>query len=200
MRQRRALVGVAGGLVLVAAGAWVARVRLNLSASLAPGFYIVSPGDVARGSIVLACLPANVADFARARGYVPRGVCPGGTAPLGKLVLALSGDTVTVSAEGLSVNGALVPDSRAHARDGRGRPLWMTPVGRHLVGPSELWLISDHPLGYDSRYFGALRVSSVRAVVRPLWTWRQNQKRNSRLRRRVVPHVGKLSSHKGLSL
>ena len=173
MRGRRALVALAGGLVLVAAGAWVSGLRFNLSASLPPGFYIVSRGDVGRGSLVLACLPPNVADFARARGYVPRGVCPGGTAPLGKQVLAMSGDTVTVSAEGLSVNGALMPDSRARARDVRGRPLWMTPIGRHLVGPTEIWLISHHPLGYDSRYFGALSVSSIRAVVRPLWTWRQ---------------------------
>ncbi len=174
MRQRRALVGVAGGLVLVAAGAWVTGLRFNLSASLPPGFYIVSRGDVARGSIVLACLPVSVAGFARARGYVPRGVCPGGTAPLGKLVLALSGDTVTVSAEGLSVNGALVPDSRARARDGRGRSLGRAPFGEHLVRSSQIWLISHHPLGYDSRYFGPLTVSSVRAVVRPLWTWRRD--------------------------
>lgn len=174
MSQRRALVGVAGGLVLVAAGAWVTGVRLNLSASLPPGFYIVSRGDVARGSIVLACLPANVADFARARGYVPRGVCPGGTAPLGKLVLAMTGDTVTVAAEGLSVNGALVPESRARARDNRGRLLGRAPFGEHLVRSSQIWLVSHHPLGYDSRYFGPLTVFSVQAVVRPLWTWRRD--------------------------
>ena len=174
MRQRRVFVGVAGGLVLVAAGAWGSGLRFNLSASLPPGFYIVSRGGVARGSIVLACLPANVADFARARGYVPRGGCPGGTAPLGKLVLALAGDTVTVSADGLWVNGVLVPGSRARARDNRGRPLGRTPFGQHLVGSSEIWLISHHPLGYDSRYFGPLTISSVRAVVRPLWTWRRD--------------------------
>lgn len=172
MRQRRVFVGVAGGLVLVAAGAWVSGLRFNLSTSLPPGFYIVSRGGVARGSIVLACLPPNVADFARARGYVPRGVCPGGTAPLGKLVLALAGDTVTVSADGLWVNGVLVPGSRARAWDNRGLSLGRTSFGQYLVRPGEIWLISHHPLGYDSRYFGPLKVSSVRAVLRPLWTWR----------------------------
>ena len=173
MRLWRAVVAVAGGLVLVAAGAWVAGVRLNLSASLPPGFYLVSRRDLARGSIVLACLPPNVAGSAWARGYLPRGVCPGGTAPVGKLVLALSGDTVTVSAEGLSVNGTLVPDSRARARDGRGRPLGRMSFGYHLVRAGEIWLISHHPLGYDSRYFGPLTTSSVQVVVRPLWTRRQ---------------------------
>lgn len=114
---------MAGGLVLVAAGAWMTGLRFNLSSSMPVGFYVVRPGKLSRGSIVLACLPPNLAGFARARGYVPRGVCPGGASPLGKLVLALSGDTVTVSAEGLSVNGTLVRDSRARARDGQGRSL-----------------------------------------------------------------------------
>lgn len=172
MRQWRTLAGLAAGVLLVAAGAWVTGLRFNLSASLPPGLYIVSRGDVAHGSIVLACLPASVSGFARARGYIPRGVCPGGTAELGKLVLAMAGDTVTVSAEGLSVNGALVPESRARARDNLGRSLGRTPFGEYLVRSSEIWLISHHPLGYDSRYFGPLTISSVRAVVRPLWTWR----------------------------
>ena len=170
MRLQRALVSAAG-LVLLTVGAWVTGVRLNLSVSMPQGFYLVSRRDVARGSIVIACLPPNVADFARSRGYVPRGVCPGGTAPLGKRVLALPGDTVTASAEGISVNGVLGPDSRARARDARGRPLRMMRAGRYIVGPSQIWLISHHPLGYDSRYFGPLAAASVQAVVRPLWIW-----------------------------
>lgn len=73
----RAALWAAGGVVVVLAAAWRGGVRLNLTASLPAGLYLVTPGSPTRGAIVMACLPLPVAAFARARGYVPRGSCPG---------------------------------------------------------------------------------------------------------------------------
>jgi conjugative transfer signal peptidase TraF len=160
-----------GGLLLLVTTAWHSGVRLNLTSSLPVGLYLETGDAPARGSIVLACLPPAMARLARERSYVPRGVrCPGGTGPIGKVVLALPGDTVEVTASGLEVNGCPVPNSRPRPFDSRGRPLPKLPKGRYMVGAGELWLGSPYSLlSFDSRYFGAIAERSVLSVVRPIW-------------------------------
>src|SRR6266581_8127695 len=133
----------AGGLGLIAwlaspvallAIGWVAGLRLNLTGSLPAGLYVTSRSAPVRGALVLACLPAKVAAFAHARGYVPRGgECPNGVAPIGKPVAAIAGDTIAVTPAGVFVNGAAVPNSRALATDRKGRPLARVRVTRCVV-------------------------------------------------------------------
>ncbi len=153
-------------------GSGLAGLRLNLTGSLPVGLYVASRGAPVRGALVLACLPTAIVAFAEERGYVPRGdECPGGMVPIGKPVLAVGGDTVTVTPSGLLVNGALVPNSRPLAADRKGRPLPRLVVGRYVVGPGELWVLSSYSrLSFDSRYFGAIHVSQVHARLRRLWT------------------------------
>ena len=162
----------AGGVVLALSGAWRAGVRLNLTASLPVGLYVVTPGSPTRGAIVLACLPSPVTAFARDRSYIPRGACPGDAAPVGKEVLAVPGDTVTVSVAGLSVNGSMIPETQARVADSDGRRLPLVPAGRSVVQSGEIWLVGRHPLSFDSRYFGAVPSASVVALVHPLWVVR----------------------------
>jgi conjugative transfer signal peptidase TraF len=121
---------------------------------------------------VLLCLPPQVAAFARARGYVPRGgACPGGVLPIGKPVLALPGDTVTVTASGLEVNGVPVPNSRALATDHRGRPLPRLALGPQVVRTGTVWVVSAYArTSFDSRYFGPVALAAVRSYMQPVWT------------------------------
>jgi len=158
-------------LALLAAG-WFVGLRLNLTGSLPVGLYLESRATPVRGAIVLACLPPEVAAFARERAYVPRGgTCPGGVLRVGKPILAIAGDTVSVTPTGLLVNGAPVPNSQPLAADRRGRLLPRLAVGRYVVGPGELWVLSSYSrLSFDSRYFGAIQASQVRARLRRLWT------------------------------
>ena len=167
----KAVLWTVGGLVVVLAAAWRVGVRLNLTGSLPVGLYLESAGAPTRGSLVLACLPPPVGSFARARGYVPRGRCPDGGAPVGKLVAAVAGDTVVMSAAGLEVNGRAIPNSGPLTRDSHGRLLPSAPMGRQIVRTGELWLMSPYsPLSFDSRYFGSVEVRSVLTLARPLWT------------------------------
>jgi conjugative transfer signal peptidase TraF len=117
-------------------------------------------------------LPLRVAAFASARGYVPHGgACPGGVVPIGKPVLALAGDTVTVTRIGLMVNGAPVPNSLALATDRKGRPLPQLTNERYVVRPGTVWIVSSYShFSFDSRYFGAVETTQVRACIRRLWT------------------------------
>ena len=170
MTPRRMLAG-ATSLFLATVVTWFAGLRVNLSGSMPIGLYRVSSRPPVKGDMVLACLPADVAVFARSRGYVPNGRCPGSTAPIGKVVLAMAGDSVEVTAEGLLLNGRPVRNSRPLAFDAAGRSLRRFPDGTYIVGQDEVWLYSPYSArSFDSRYFGPLHVSSIRSRVLPLWT------------------------------
>lgn len=163
------LAAVASAIVFAADRGW----RLNISPSLPVGFYraqgvpqAASRLSLRRGTLVLVCLPRAIALFARERGYLPRGNCPGNAMPAGKVVIAVGGDIVTAGPSGVTANGALVRDSRPLVVDRHGRPLPRL-AGRFVLSPDELWLGSESPLGFDSRYFGPVCVADVRAILTP---------------------------------
>ena len=170
MTSRRVLAG-ASSLLLAAVVTWFAGLRVNLSGSMPIGVYRVSTGPAVRGAMVLACLPIDVVVFARSRGYVPSGRCPGATAPIGKVILAMVGDSVDVTAEGLRVNGRSVRNTKPLTVAAAGRTLSRFPDGTYVVGRDEVWLYSPYSKrSFDSRYFGPLPLSCVLNRVLPLWT------------------------------
>jgi type IV secretory pathway protease TraF len=64
-----------------------------------------------------------------------------------------------------------IPSSQALAKDRQGRPLPQVPLGRDAVRPGTVWIVSSYsPFSFDSRYFGAVRVTEVRSRLLPLWT------------------------------
>lgn len=172
---------------------------MNLTGSMPIGIYIVARDAPTRGSIVLACLSPDVAEMARARGYLSRGGrCPGDVAPVGKPVLAVPGDTVVATAAGLVLNGVAVTNSAPLSSDRRGRPLPRLPFGRYPVGPDELWLVSDYSrFSFDSRYFGAVKAGQVRAHVRALWTAESHRGPDSPSRR-ILVRLRATAEHGGL--
>ncbi|MGH7620387.1 MAG: conjugative transfer signal peptidase TraF [Gemmatimonadaceae bacterium] len=143
--------------------------RLNLTGSIPPGVYVVTHESIARGTIVMACLPSSASAFARSRGFVPTGSCYDGSAPIGKTVAAVAGDTVDVTPAGIAVNGRLLPNSRALAVDSEQRPLRAFPFGRFLVWSAQVWLVSSYSArSFDSRYFGPVALNSIITGIRPL--------------------------------
>ena len=165
------LMGPAAGLLAIVVVTWLAGLRVNLSGSMPVGLYRITSGPPAKGAMLLACLPESVAVFARTRGYVPSGRCPGAAAPIGKAVLATAGDSVQVTDTGLVVNGRLLPNTRPLAVDGAGRPIPRLPNGTYVVAGDEVWLYSPYSKrSFDSRYFGPLPLACVLNRVLPLWT------------------------------
>ena len=161
-------------LALAVAMMWMAvNLRFNFTRSLPVGIYrVVERGTVQRGSIVLACLPAHVSHVALEREYVWRGACPGGVSPIGKRVLAASGDIVTLNEGGFFVNGRQEPNTEPINVDSRGRPMLHYRFGQYVVRETELWLYSPHHArSYDSRYFGPIPTASVRSRIVPVWTF-----------------------------
>lgn len=169
-RQPRMTVALLIGTAAIAAIALSRTLRINFTSSLPRGIYRTVVGPPSRGTIVIACLPSAVGEFARSRRYLWRGDCPGGVAPIGKVVSAVAGDTVMVTAGGLSVNGHRLPNTRPLAYDRQGRPLQRVSDGAYLVARGTLWLTSSHsPASFDSRYFGPVTESAVISRMKPLW-------------------------------
>jgi conjugative transfer signal peptidase TraF len=161
-------------VVLDAAG-----IRINLSPSAPLGVFLANPvpphsvDHLRRGTLVAVCLPAAVARWGRGRGYLMRGSCTDGTAPVGKTILAVAGDTVRVGSDGLAVGGHLICRTGPLGRDGQGRTMPRVADGVYPVGDAEIWLISTYTArSWDSRYFGPVPATGVVAMLRPVWTIR----------------------------
>jgi conjugative transfer signal peptidase TraF len=145
--------------------------RIQHTGSLPRGLYREEAGAPVRGAIGMWCLPAGWATWARTRGYLGPGGCPGGTEPVGKVVLATEGDTVVMRERGVWLNRRRVPSSRPLRRDGRGRVLPVASYGLYVLRAEEVWLWSPcTPRSFDSRYFGPVSVRALVALVRPVWT------------------------------
>ena len=76
---------------------------------------------------------------------------------------------MTVTHDGIAVNGRALPHTTQFAHDSAARPLQAVPAGTYRVAPGEVWLVSGHdPRSFDSRYFGPVPVATIRATVKPL--------------------------------
>lgn len=80
-----------------------ADLRINTSASLPVGLYIVS----SNGTFVEFCPDDH--GLSAQRHYRARGACPDGAAPLLKPVIGSPADEVVVRPAGIAVNGKLLP-------------------------------------------------------------------------------------------
>lgn len=160
-------------LLLGALGASVvAGIRINVSESLPLGIYRVANNarPPERGSIVVVCLPEPWSRFALQRSILGRGNCPGGTYGLGKLIVAIEGDEVTVLPDRLLVGDTLIASGKTLDRDEHGRPIPHHPWGRYTLRQGQVWLYSCHPSAFDSRYFGPVEEETIVWTVEPVLT------------------------------
>jgi conjugative transfer signal peptidase TraF len=146
-----------------------AGLRFNLSPSLPVGVYMTTANG--RASLVEFCPQEPFSTLSIARGYRDAGACRDGAAPLLKPLVATVGDTVELSIRGIAVNGHLLPNTAPLAHDTKGRVLRAWPFGRYLVAPGTVWVASSYnPRSFDSRYFGAIPTTAIRARVKAVLT------------------------------
>ena len=157
------------GLVL----AHQAGLRLNTTRSIPLGLYRMSSDPIAKGAYVLWCPPERPEfDLAKERGYIGAGFCPGGYGYMMKKVLASHHDVVSVTDEGVRINGTLIPASQPMEADSMGRSLPRFRVTDHVLASSEFLLMSDtNSRSFDARYFGPVHRAHIQSLIHPLWTW-----------------------------
>jgi conjugative transfer signal peptidase TraF len=106
------------------------------------------------------------------RKAIATGLAPasGRRTPLLKLVAGVAGDIITYEREQVHVNGRPLVNSKAKRANSLGQRLPMAsfPI---TLGVGEVWLAATHEHGFDSRYFGPVRVEVLRCEGRPLWTF-----------------------------
>ena len=89
-----------------------------------------------------------------------------------KRVAAAEGDTVTIGAEGVRVDDALLPFSEPLTMDLAGRAMPRLRVERHVLGASDVLLMSDvSRTSFDGRYFGPVSRAQIKTVIVPVFTW-----------------------------
>lgn len=171
MRRASAIViitGTALGFLAAVGTAWFCEFRFNLTPSEPLGLWriILLNRPVRNGDLVFVCPPES-ALFHKAleRGYLRRGLCRGGYAPLIKSVVATSGQHIKIDTH-VTVDGTPVTSSAVRKSDGNGRPV--SPFSGGVVPPGFIFLHSPFASSYDSRYFGPVPVSGVLGLARPV--------------------------------
>jgi len=174
-RQRtKGIVILSVGLILVAvivaAGA-AAGYRVNMTASEPLGLWRIRPLErrVAVGDLVFICPPeADSFAEARARGYLRRGLCQTGDAPLIKMVIATEGQRIEIGAD-VRIDGLRIPETGIVVMDGKGRPLHGDAGG--VVPAGTVFLYSPFSASWDSRYFGPIPASGILGLAQEVLTY-----------------------------
>src|SRR5690242_4363263 len=116
------------GLLALGFACLVAGWRVNTTPSIPVGLYWMTGAPVGKGEYVIFCPPQSALfDEAKARGYIQAGFCPGDYGFMMKRVLAADNDRVVSTAEGLRINGELLPASVPLETDKAGRMMPRNP-------------------------------------------------------------------------
>ena len=150
------------GLLMVMASCFFV---VNTTGSFPLGIYMKTYGPVHWGDTVLVCPEDNeVNRYGRDHGLISYGVCLHRYGYLIKRVVALGGDEVDISDRGVRVNGLSLRNSSRQ----QGIP---SRVDGSVELHEEALVMSEHPLSFDSRYFGAVSTDAICTPLNPLITW-----------------------------
>lgn len=152
--------------------------RVNVSDSIPIGLYRIAGLTNLKNSFVMFC-PDDRQAFKTGieRHYINHGLCPGGYGYLMKKVVAIYGDTVSVTAEGVFVNQKLLPFSKPKLNDGLNRtlPQWRT-VNYKLKEDEIMTMTSQSDWSFDGRYYGPVHIGQIKGMITPVWVKQSGEK------------------------
>ncbi|HAW6249039.1 TPA: conjugative transfer signal peptidase TraF [Legionella pneumophila] len=145
--------------------------RINMTDSIPVGVYRITDIKNLKNSFVIFCPEINPAfQRARDRGYIGSGLCPGGYGYLMKKVVALRGDKISVTDEGVFVNHQRIPFSKPISADGMNRPLLQWRTRDYQLKEDEvLTMTSQSTWSFDSRYYGPVHTGQIKGMITPIW-------------------------------
>jgi conjugative transfer signal peptidase TraF len=171
-RLLRRLLSLVAVLTIAVVLAAAAGAKINLSRSFPFGIYWDTGTPAKKGDLVYFAPPTTpVFELAKSRGYIDPNLF-GGYQPMIKQIVAESGDIISVTDQGVIVNGSFIPNTRPLATDVIGRQLPFYRISNYQMRSDEVFLISDlNPISFDGRYFGPIKKRQIRCAIQPLWTW-----------------------------
>jgi len=146
------------------------NIRINITPSMPRGFYQIVYSQISHDDIISFCLDSeSFTTLALEREYLHKGSCKNGSEPLVKIVRGLPGDLIDISSNGIFINGQLLTESKILSTDHCLRPLPPSELKSGIIPYGMALVLSDHHSGgFDSRYFGLVKLSSLQKV-QPLW-------------------------------
>ena len=165
----RIMVFGAAIIIATSVAGFCGGLRLNLTPSYPLGIWRIEPiNRVARaGDLVFICPPETAAfTLGVERGYIAKGLCPGGTGPLIKTIVGVAGQVIAVD-ERVIVDGAPLPNSTVRVADAEGRLLPNFTGGP--VPKGFVFLHSNFGGSYDSRYFGPIPDAGILGLAVPIF-------------------------------
>ena len=156
--------------MMIALACGLAGLRVNTTRSIPIGVYLTHATPITVGEYVIFCPPQNALfAVAKKRGYISVGFCDGGTGQMMKRVVAMAGDDVAITLDGVYVNDQRLPLSRPLSNDANHRPLPNLSGLRLRLAQDDVFLMSDvSATSFDGRYFGPINRSLIHHVIAPL--------------------------------
>lgn len=164
---RSLLMAIGSGLILIflfAVPGLFFDVRWNTSPSVDGYFWYQRPVNTTfdRGDYVFIYLPAHIVERYQLKNYSGRSGRCAGIPPLLKQVVATEGDWLEIGPTGVSVNRALVSNSRPISHDATGRPLPRVVVAK-FIPLQHIAVLGETVASFDSRYLGLIPVNWIEA-------------------------------------
>ena len=142
---------------------------INITPSLAQGVYRETGETPKRGDAVTFCLPdGEFSSLAKERRYLGAGPCASGLRPMMKYLAGVPGDTITVLDDAILCGPAGGIQCRwpvsAQRADSLKRPL-ITALEDGSIPDDMALVLTLHPGGFDSRYFGLVPLRDLKSVA-----------------------------------
>lgn len=138
--------------------------------SLPSGIYLKVNKSPAIGEYAASCLTQEIANYGLARGYLGKGDCSTGIAPVMKIIEGLPDSWYVNKNREFRVEVNTQQQYILRSLDSQNRPLkifYNSNSGTAKMG--NYVLLSDHvPNSWDSRYWGPVPISFI---LEPLITW-----------------------------
>ncbi|MCI6905793.1 MAG: conjugative transfer signal peptidase TraF [Succinatimonas sp.] len=141
--------------------------RYNTTSSLPKGWYQIIDKEPELGDIILFCIQGEVAKLASERAYLDTGKCEYGNAPIGKRIVATTGDHVVINDRGIEVNDRLIDTTKPGSKDAQNRLLPKHNLDT-VLKDDEFIVASQKQDSFDSRYFGIVRKDQIEGVIKKL--------------------------------
>ncbi|KTD05834.1 conjugal transfer protein TraF [Legionella gratiana] len=152
--------------------------RINLTESIPIGLYRITSAESLKNAYVIFC-PDDRKSFrlAKNRGYLDHGLNCGGYGYLMKKVVAVSGDILSVTPEGVLVNQTLLPFSKPKLKDGINRTLPQWRILDYPLKENEVMtMTSQSEWSFDGRYYGLVHTRQIKGMITPIWVINKREK------------------------
>lgn len=152
--------------------------RINLTESIPIGLYRITNAAPIKNANVIFC-PDDRKSFrlARDRGYIDYGPYCDGYGYLMKKVVAVSGDILSVTPEGVFVNQTLIPFSKPKLADGMNRTLPQWQILDYPLKEDEIMtMTSQSEWSFDGRYYGLVHTRQIKGMITPIWVINKREK------------------------